>query len=495
MKYTCTRNGGVSISASEAILAGISPDGGLYLPESFPHFSLEDISAMAKLDYAGRAARVIGSFLEDFSKEELEHYTRSAYDQSRFGKNAAPVVRLSDSGYILELFHGPTSAFKDFALQMLPRLLTASARKNGINEDIVILVATSGDTGKAALEGFADIEGTRICVFYPNGGTSPIQKLQMTTQKGANVLVTAVDGNFDDAQSGVKSIFTDAGYNRQLLSAGLRLSSANSINWGRLVPQVAYYFSAYCDLVDAGSIPLGDAINICVPTGNFGNILAARIASICGLPVNRLICASNSNNVLTDFISTGIYDRNRPFFMTTSPSMDILISSNLERLLYLECGDGDQVKEYMAALARDGRYQVSNGLKHSIQAIFDCGYADDAMAADTIRDVFARSGYLADPHTAVAINVYEAYRACTGDTAPTIIASTASPFKFPRSVLSALGADCSGDEFALLDRLAEISGLTPPPALAGLRCAEERFTGSIPPMDMRRFLSEGFTRQ
>lgn len=493
MKYTCTRNSGVSISASEAILSGISPDGGLFLPESFPVFTPEDIAAMAGLDYAGRAAMVMGRFLEDFSPEELRAYTTAAYSRERFGENAAPVVELGDGEYILELFHGPTSAFKDFALQMLPHLLTASARKNGINEDIVILVATSGDTGKAALEGFADIEGTKICVFYPNGGTSPIQKLQMTTQRGSNVLVTAVNGNFDDAQTGVKAIFTDASYNSLLLSHGLRLSSANSINWGRLVPQVAYYFSAYCDLVNSGRLSAGDAVNFCVPTGNFGNILAARIAAICGLPVNRLICASNSNNVLTDFISTGLYDRNRPFYMTTSPSMDILISSNLERLLYLECGSSQQVSGYMAALSAEGRYQVSEELKASIQAKFSCGFADDAAAAHTIKQVFDSHGYLADPHTAVAISVYEGYRASTGDNTPTVIASTASPFKFPRSVLSALGAELSGDEFELLDRVSEISGLTPPAALAGLRSARERFTGSIPPSDMRRFITDGFT--
>ena len=492
MKYTCTRDSGVSVSASQAILAGISPDGGLFLPESYPRFSSDDISAMAKQGYPERAATVMGAFLGDFSAEELDSYASAAYSRAKFGTVAAPVVKLSDSAHILELFHGPTSAFKDFALQMLPYLLTASARKNGVNEDIVILVATSGDTGKAALEGFADVEGTKICVFYPNGGTSPIQKLQMTTQKGKNVLVTAVDGNFDDAQTGVKAIFTDAEYNAELLKAGLRLSSANSINWGRLVPQVAYYFSAYCDLVNSGEVSAGQPVNICVPTGNFGNILAARIAEICGLPVNRFICASNSNNVLTDFISTGVYDRNRPFYLTTSPSMDILISSNLERLLYIECGSSAEVKGYMSSLSKEGKYQVSDSLKQAIQARFDCGFADDAMAADTIKRVFAGSGYLADPHTAVAINVYDAYRARTGDATPTVIASTASPFKFPMSVLKALDADCSGGEFELLDRVAKISGLTPPQGLAGLKDAGERFIGSIPPANMRSFISKGF---
>ena len=356
-------------------------------------------------------------------------------------------------------------------------------------------MATSGDTGKAALEGFADVDGTGICVFYPYGGTSEIQRLQMTTQQGKNVLVTAVKGNFDDAQSGVKAIFTDKAYTDELKEMGIRLSSANSINWGRLVPQVAYYFSAYCDMANAGAVKFGDEINIAVPTGNFGNILAAYIAKLCGLPVKRFICASNKNNVLTDFIQSGTYDKNRPFYLTTSPSMDILISSNLERLLYLLSGRNDaEVRGYMAALAKDGKYTVSPGLHRAISAEFACGFADDAGAAETIRRTFEERRYLADPHTAVAIAVYEAYKRSTGDLTPAVIASTASPFKFSRSVLKALGEDTSGSEFDLIDRLADISGLTSPSRLAGLRDMAERFTGCIEPADMKSFISKGLIK-
>ena len=444
MNYTCTRDNSISISASKAILAGISPDGGLFLPEEFPKVSLDDISKMRSMTYPERAAYIICLFLTDFTNDELKAYTAAAYSKSRFGEIPAPVIDIGGES-ILELFHGPTSAFKDFALQLLPYLLTASAKKQGINDKIAILVATSGDTGKAALEGFADVDGTGICVFYPYGGTSEIQRLQMTTQQGKNVLVTAVKGNFDDAQSGVKAIFTDKAYTDELKEMGIRLSSANSINWGRLVPQVAYYFSAYCDMANAGTVKFGDEINIAVPTGNFGNILAAYIAKLCGLPVKRFICASNKNNVLTDFIQSGTYDKNRPFYLTTSPSMA-------------------------------------------------CGFADDAGAAETIRRTFEERRYLTDPHTAVAIAVYEAYKRSTGDLTPAVIASTASPFKFSRSVLKALGEDTSGSEFDLIDRLADISGLTIPSRLAGLRDMAERFTGCIEPADMKSFISKGLIK-
>lgn len=494
MNYTCTRDNSISISASKAILAGISPDGGLFLPEEFPKVSLDDISKMRSMTYPERAAYIICLFLTDFTNDELKAYTAAAYSKSRFGEIPAPVIDIGGES-ILELFHGPTSAFKDFALQLLPYLLTASAKKQGINDKIAILVATSGDTGKAALEGFADVDGTGICVFYPYGGTSEIQRLQMTTQQGKNVLVTAVKGNFDDAQSGVKAIFTDKAYTDELKEMGIRLSSANSINWGRLVPQVAYYFSAYCDMANAGAVKFGDAINIAVPTGNFGNILAAYIAKLCGLPVKRFICASNKNNVLTDFIQSGTYDKNRPFYLTTSPSMDILISSNLERLLYLLSGRNDaEVRGYMAALAKDGKYTVSPGLHRAIAAEFACGFADDAGAAETIRRTFEERRYLADPHTAVAIAVYEAYKRSTGDCTPAVIASTASPFKFSRSVLKALGEDTSGSEFDLIDRLADISGLTIPSRLAGLRDMAERFTGCIEPAGMKSFISKGLIK-
>jgi len=491
MQYTSTRDNAVSVASSCAILSGISAEGGLFLPRILPRISMESITALGGLPYSGRAAAILGLFLEDFTAEELISYASAAYSKARFTADTpAPVVGIGGGRHVLELFHGPTCAFKDFALQILPYLLTASARKNGSEEEIIILVATSGDTGKAALEGFADVEGTGICVFYPKGGTSRIQQLQMTTQAGSNVLVTAVEGNFDDAQAGVKAIFTDKEYAAELKAAGKRLSSANSINWGRLAPQVAYYFSAYCDLVNSGEIRPGEAINIAVPTGNFGNILAAYIAGGCGLPVKRFICASNSNNVLTDFIRTGVYDRNRPFYITTSPSMDILVSSNLERLLYmLTGGDDAEIRGYMAGLAGEGRYEVAPDLHRAIAERFACGFADDAMAAEAIKGLYNDTGYLADPHTAVAIRVYDDYRAETGDDTPVVIASTASPFKFPGSVLKALGQPTEGGEFELLRRIEGLAGRDIPPRLKALEGMAERFTGAIAPAAMKGCVS------
>lgn len=380
MDYISTRDSGHRVSAAQAIVSGLSPDGGLFLPESLPQFSLSEIEAMAKTGYAGRAVAVLSRFLTDFSEDELREYVSRAYAPEKFPPKAvAPVVPLDENAHILELFHGPTCAFKDFALQLLPFLLTASLRKTGCDKTVVILVATSGDTGKAALEGFADVPGAKICVFYPDGGTSNIQRLQMTTQAGENVMVFAAEGNFDDAQNGVKRIFTDRAYAEELADRGYILSSANSINWGRLVPQIAYYFSAYCELLNAGRVKPGDPVNVVVPTGNFGNILAAYFAKHCGLPVGKLVCASNRNNVLTDFITTGTYDRNRGFYVTTSPSMDILISSNLERLLYLLCGRDDKVlRGYMEALAKTGKYTVGADVLAKLQSEF-------AAAAPTTR--------------------------------------------------------------------------------------------------------------
>ena len=439
MDYISTRDSGHRVSAAQAIVSGLSPDGGLFLPESLPQFSLSEIEAMAKTGYAGRAVAVLSRFLTDFSEDELREYVSRAYAPEKFPPKAvAPVVPLDENAHILELFHGPTCAFKDFALQLLPFLLTASLRKTGCDKTVVILVATSGDTGKAALEGFADVPGAKICVFYPDGGTSNIQRLQMTTQAGENVMVFAAEGNFDDAQNGVKRIFTDRAYAEELAGKGYILSSANSINWGRLVPQIAYYFSAYCELLNAGRIKPGDPVNVVVPTGNFGNILAAYFAKHCGLPVGKLVCASNRNNVLTDFITTGTYDRNRGFYVTTSPSMDILISSNLERLLYLLCGRDDKVlRGYMEALAKAGKYTVGADVLAKLQSEFAAGCADDAATAAAIRGVYRETGYLCDTHTAVAVNVYRDYAAKTGDRTPTVIASTASPFKFANSVLPA----------------------------------------------------------
>ncbi len=485
MHYISTRNSSHAVSASEAIVSGLSPDGGLFLPDEIPDFTLMDISALGELSYPERAAEVMSRFLTDFSKEELLSYAKSAYPRAKFGEDPAPVVKLNDT-YILELFHGPTCAFKDFALQMLPYLLTASLKKNHIKKEVAILVATSGDTGKAALMGFADVPGTKICVFYPDGGTSNIQRLQMTTQSGKNVMVAAVRGNFDDTQNGVKEIFTDEAFKAELSDAGILLSSANSINWGRLVPQIAYYFSAYCDLVDAGEIRLGDEINVAVPTGNFGNILAAFFAKLSGLPIKRFLCASNRNNVLTDFIRTGIYDRNRPFYLTTSPSMDILISSNLERLLFILCGLNDeQVKEYMSSLNEIGRYEIAPEMLQALQSQFSCGCAGDELAADTIQSVFEHTDYLLDPHTAVAVSAYAAYRAGTGDETPTVIASTASPFKFPGSVLAALGKASNPDEFEMIRRLSDIADLDAPPQLTELRSKAERFTTVVDPAEMK----------
>lgn len=492
MDYISTRDSGHRVSAAQAIVSGLSPDGGLFLPESLPQFSLSEIEAMAKTGYAGRAVAVLSRFLTDFSEDELREYVSRAYAPEKFPPKAvAPVVPLDENAHILELFHGPTCAFKDFALQLLPFLLTASLRKTGCDKTVVILVATSGDTGKAALEGFADVPGAKICVFYPDGGTSNIQRLQMTTQAGENVMVFAAEGNFDDAQNGVKRIFTDRAYAEELADRGYILSSANSINWGRLVPQIAYYFSAYCELLNAGRVKPGDPVNIVVPTGNFGNILAAYFAKHCGLPVGKLVCASNRNNVLTDFITTGTYDRNRGFYVTTSPSMDILISSNLERLLYLLCGRDDKVlRGYMEALAKMGKYTVGADVLAKLQSEFAAGCADDAATAAAIRGVYRETGYLCDTHTAVAVNVYRDYAAKTGDRTPTVIASTASPFKFANSVLpAAFGRAADGGDFALLAKLAELSGQPAPQALAGLQDKTERFTSTVEPAKMKEAVS------
>ena len=492
MKYTSTRGDQNHINAAEAIIAGLAPDGGLYLPVSLPEFSVTDIRSMLSMTYPQRAAMVLSRFLTDYTAAELEDYTQRAYSAEKFAAaSPAPVRPLTEYVSILELFHGPTCAFKDFALQMLPLLLTGALKKTGEKRTIVILTATSGDTGKAALEGFADVEGTKIAVFYPDGGTSPIQRLQMTTQKGENVHVFAVNGNFDDAQNGVKRIFNDTDFQKELAEQGYLLSSANSINWGRLAPQIAYYFSAYCDLVLQEKVELGMPFNVVVPTGNFGNILACYIAKCCGLPVGRLICASNSNNVLTDFLETGTYDRNRPFYTTNSPSMDILISSNLERLLYLMCdGDCEKVAGYMKELQETGTYTVDEEMKKRIQSDFAAGYADDEQTADMIDQIYADYGYLVDTHTAVAIDVYRQYSRTSGDTTPTLIASTASPFKFPASVLKALGQNSKGTDFEKLDRLSDISKLAAPAQLSSLRDKEERFTEVIEPLKMKDAIAQ-----
>ena len=478
MDYVSTRNKELKVSAAKAIATGIAPDGGLYCPTEIPQLTTADIEALCKKDYRGRSADILGRFLTDFTADELEQFAARAYADEKFGgSNTAPLVKLEDGEYILELWHGPTCAFKDMALQMLPHLLTASLRKTGETRTACILVATSGDTGKAALDGFADVEGTKIMVYYPVDGVSTIQKLQMVTQKGENVQVCAIRGNFDDAQSAVKKIFTDKDSIAKLDSKGMTLSSANSINWGRLAPQIAYYVSAYCDMLNRGDIKMGDSINVCVPTGNFGNILAAYFAKLMGIPVAKLICASNENNVLTDFFTSGgTYDRVRPFHTTISPSMDILISSNLERLLFLVSGYNDtMVADLMAQLSENGKYSVPADVYKTIGECFAAGCCDDEQTKQTIARLFNEKKYLSDTHTAVAVKVYEDYKAQTGDTTPTVIASTASPYKFCQSVISALGGEVTSDGTELLDQLQEMSGTKAPAPLAALSGLKPRF--------------------
>ncbi len=492
MQYVSTRNGNLRLQASEAIVMGLSRDGGLFLPETIPQLAPDALEKLAEMNYQQRAAAIMKQFLPDFTEEELAGFAAKAYAvPGKFDhKDVAPVVKLDDQTHILELWHGPTSAFKDMALQMLPYLLTASLEKTGEEKTVCILVATSGDTGKAALEGFRDVPKTKILVFYPKDGVSDIQKLQMATQAGENVGVCAVVGNFDDAQSGVKKIFSDEQLRQQLAENGYFLSSANSINWGRVLPQLAYYISAYCDLVKNGSIHAGDPVNICVPTGNFGNILAAYYTRCMGLPIAKLICASNANNVLTDFIETGVYDKNRPFYTTSSPSMDILISSNLERLLYLLTGSDAAVRGYMEQLNTTGRYEVTPELKQKIQAVFSAGCCDDQGTAETIAKMYQKYGYLMDTHTAVAWKVMEDYRAKTGDMTPTVVASTASPFKFCGSVLEALGETKLAAGTEILDQLTAKTGKTAPAPLAGLKGKTVRFTQSVEKSEMSEVVKE-----
>ena len=476
MHYVSTRDSSRRLTASQAIVEGLSRDGGLYLPESIPQLTLADIRALARLSYPERAAKIMKLYLEEFSEEELLGFAQKAYGPAKFDTPAAaPVVQLADNTYIQELWHGPTCAFKDMALQMLPYLLTASLKKTGEEKTVCILVATSGDTGKAALEGFRDVDRTKILVFYPDGGVSEIQKLQMVTQEGRNVGVCAVRGNFDDAQTGVKRIFSDAQLRGTLASRGYFLSSANSINWGRVLPQIVYYVSSYCDLLASSAIEEGQTVNACVPTGNFGNILSGFYAKKMGVPIGRLICASNENNVLTDFIRTGTYDRNRPFYQTASPSMDILISSNLERLLYLLSGSDEEVRGYMQALAETGRYTVSERVFRAVQTEFSCGFCTDAQGAQTIGKTFREKNYLLDTHTAVACTVLEGYRAETGDGTLTVVESTASPFKFCASVLDALGVTEHQPGTKVLGQLTAVTGREAPLPLASLAGKTPRF--------------------
>ncbi len=495
MQYQSTRNKTISVSSAMAIKQGLSEEGGLFVPESFPSVTMEEICSLQDMDYQGRAYFILSKYLTDFSEEELKNCISRAYTKQKFETDSiAPVYKLDQHTYFLELWHGPTCAFKDMALQILPHLLTTSMKKTNEDKEIVILVATSGDTGKAALEGFKDVDGTRIIVFYPENGVSEIQKLQMVTQEGNNLDVAAVRGNFDDAQSGVKQIFTDNEYKQLLADNRFKLSSANSINWGRLVPQIVYYFSAYAELIKNGEVDPGEEINIVVPTGNFGNILASYYAKKMGLPVKKFICASNENNVLTDFINTGVYDKKREFHTTISPSMDILISSNLERFLFDLAGCNDTVvSEWMKELSENGQYKVSDDVFAKITELFTAGFADDKKTMETIKACYDESGYVMDPHTAVAKAVYDDYVSCTGDKTKTVIASTASPFKFNQSVLIALlghQAVAGKDEFALLEALAEKSGMSIPASLAELKNKTPLFDLVFPKEQMKQVISD-----
>ena len=478
MQYRSTRDSNTQVTSAMAIKTGLAPDGGLFLPETVPQVSLSEIESLCGMTYNERAVDILSRFLTDFTQEEITTCVNRAYSREKFEtEEIAPIFKLNQNTYFLELWHGPTCAFKDMALQILPHLLLKSIHKTGETKEVVILVATSGDTGKAALEGFKDVAGTRIIVFYPADGVSDIQKRQMVTQDGNNVDVAAVCGNFDDAQTGVKTLFSDVSLREELAARGYFLSSANSINWGRVLPQIVYYVSAYCDLVTAEQITMGEKVDVCGPTGNFGNILAAYIAKQMGLPVNKFICASNRNNVLTDFFKKdGEYNRNRDFYTTTSPSMDILISSNLERLLFFASDFDDRmVAELMAKLNGEGSYKVASDVFAKIAADFDAGCCDDEHAAETIHRLWTEEKYLCDTHTAVAVRVYEDYRARTGDETPTVIASTASPFKFCRAVIEALGGTLEKDDVTQLDVLTGLTGVPAPAPLAALAGKTPRF--------------------
>ena len=477
MKYYSTRDTAIRMESAEAIKMGLSRDGGLLTPEAIPQIDEAFLNSLVSARYQERAAKVMGLYLTDYSYEELMAFAENAYGPDKFDTEAvAPVRKVDDTTHCLELWHGPTSAFKDMALQMLPQLLSAALRKTGEEKTVCILVATSGDTGKAAMEGFADVPQTKIMVFYPKDGVSAVQEAQMVTQEGENVGVCAVVGNFDDAQAGVKRIFSDEAIRATLLERGYSLSSANSINWGRILPQVVYYISAYCDLLRDGEIKMGDKVNFCVPTGNFGDILAGYYAKRMGLPVGKLICASNSNDVLTDFLRVGLYNRNRPFYTPKSPSMDILVSSNLERLLFDLTGENDsEVRRYMDSLASKGVYEVTDDVKRGIRENFWAGFCNEEATSATIEDYYKNKGYLIDTHTAVAANVMEQYRKVTKDETLTVFLSTASPYKFCNHVLAAVGENPVGDGVELLDQLNAVSGVAVPRRLADLKNKERRF--------------------
>lgn len=491
--YSSTRGAQGQIKASEAILRGLAPDGGLYVPDHIPALE-KSLSEISQMDYQSVAYEVMKLLLSDYTEEELKYCISHAYDSKFDTEEIAPLSEAAGAFY-LELYHGATIAFKDMALSILPYLMTTAAKKNNVKNEIVILTATSGDTGKAALAGFADVPGTRIIVFYPKHGVSPIQEQQMVTQKGANTCVIGIEGNFDDAQTGVKKIFTDKELAKELDAKGFQFSSANSINIGRLVPQIVYYVYSYTRLIKENRIADGDAINVVVPTGNFGNILAAYYAKKMGVPIAKLICASNSNKVLFDFFKTGEYDRNREFVLTASPSMDILISSNLERLIYHIAGDSSEKDaELMKKLSETGKYDITDEMRSKLTDFFG-GYATEEETFATIKKVFDNTGYLMDTHTAVASAVYDKYVNETGDKTTTVIASTASPFKFTRSVMNALGkSDDSKDDFALADELSAVSGVEIPEAVSSIRTAKILHDIVVDKSDMQTQVLEFLSR-
>lgn len=486
MNYISTRDNSLvkkKYLSAEAIKLGLASDGGLFIPEEIPQISNEFITSLVPLSYPERAKKVLELFLTDYTDGELRECCERAYNETSFVGGCAPMKKITDSLYSLELWHGPTSAFKDMALQIMPKLLSKALVKTEETRTALILVATSGDTGKAALEGYKDAEGINIMVFYPNDGVSRVQKLQMASQTGDNVNVCAIYGNFDDAQNGVKAIFSDAEFAKQANEKGVILSSANSINWGRLVPQIVYYFSAYADLLANGEISVGEKVNFCVPTGNFGNIFAAYIAKMMGLPVGKLICASNANNVLTDFLTTGEYNRNRKFMSTISPSMDILISSNLERLLSFVCGT-DKTRAYMSSLSKEGAYKIDAEDLAKINETF-CGlWASEEETAETIKRIYEEYGYLIDTHTAVAVKSAIEYMSKENDGRITVAVSTASPYKFAADVYASLGEDKPSDDLDALDLLSEKTGAAIPYPLDGIASRAVRFTYSTHPENM-----------
>lgn len=487
MKFNSTRNTSVEVSASVAIAEGIAKDGGLYVPKEFPRLPKDFVETLSPLDYEMRAAKIVGAYLTDYGEEELLSACKSAY--ARFDGEPAPLVKTDEGVYLLELWHGPTCAFKDVALCLLPHLMTAAKKKQGITEDIRILTATSGDTGKAALEGFRDVSGTSVTVFYPSDGVSDVQKLQMTTQEGNNVCVCGVRGNFDDCQSAVKKAFSSEKVISSLRKKKVRLSSANSINFGRLVPQIVYYISAYVDLVASGELKEGDKINFCVPTGNFGNILAGFYAKQMGLPIAKLICASNSNKVLTDFFQSGEYSLQRDFLKTISPSMDILISSNLERLTFELSGrDGALTQRRMQELKSSGKYRVTAQEKAAYDAHFHADFATEEETYREISEFFEAYGYVLDPHTAVAASVYRKYRERSKDRVKTVIVSTASPYKFADSVYEAISGEKCGDAFDAIAKLYEESAIEIPESLSALKQKTVRFRQVIGTDEIENFV-------